>query len=286
MFQPERCFLFDNGSLRPAATLSLRSVADRLQRRIECPVTPVSLLHSNAVSPGDLNGRPAELLEPALKAALAQGIRSVVLVPLFFGPSNAIADYLPRRLRTLTALYPEASISLARCIVDTASFDDRRIAGLIAQRVRSTFKSGLVNTQARVILVDHGSPQPEVTAVRDHLGQQLADLMAGEIHGVHVASMERRPGPRFAFNDPLLIDRLTTPPCNSGDVILALQFFSSGRHAGPDGDIAAICDEAQRRCPALSIRVTEPLGDGEALINVLADRFQEMCQAPAPPRVA
>ncbi|MBP8257194.1 MAG: cobalamin biosynthesis protein CbiX [Opitutaceae bacterium] len=276
MFQPERCFLFDNGSLRPTATLSLRVLAERLQRRINCPVSPVSLLHSNAVSAEDLHGHPAELLESALRTAIAGGIRSVALLPLFFGPSGAIVDYLPRRLRAISSACPEATIRLAQWVVDTSRSDDSRIAGLLADRVRAFLKPSGSIVESRVVLVDHGSPQPEVTAVRDHLGKQLGDLLAGEVQGVHVASMERRPGLRFAFNDPLLIDRLTTPPCDSGDIILALQFFSSGRHAGPEGDIAAICDEARKKCPALRIHVTEPLGHADALIDVLADRFNEI----------
>ncbi|MBP7141011.1 MAG: cobalamin biosynthesis protein CbiX [Opitutaceae bacterium] len=283
MFQPERCFLFDNGSLRPAATLSLRTLGARLEKRIGCPVAPVSLLHSNAVSPGDLQGRAADLLEPALKAALADGIRSVGLLPLFFGPSNAIIDYLPKRLRSVAASFPEATHRLARWVVDTERPGDCRIASLLAQRVRALLKPGAASAGARVVLVDHGSPQSEVTAIRDHLGKQLAHILKGEVPGVHVASMERRPGLRYAFNEPLLIDRLTTPPCDSGDLILALQFFSSGRHAGSEGDIESICNEARQRCPALRVHVTEPLGHAEELIDVLADRFDEMCQAPGPP---
>ncbi len=283
MFQPERSFLFDNGSLRPEATLSLRKLSECLEERIKCPVSPVSLLHSNAVSPSRLNGSPAQLLEPTLKAALVDGIRSVALLPLFFGPSNAIVEYLPKRLRTIASTFPDATIRQARWVVDAARHDDVRIAGLLAQRVRATYEPVATKSKTRVVLVDHGSPQPEVTAVRDHLGKQLADLLAGEVEGVHVASMERRPGPRFAFNEPLLIDRLTTPPCDRGDIILALQFFSSGRHAGTAGDIAAICNEARRRCPALRIRVTEPLGHADALVDVLTDRFSELRGAPAIP---
>ncbi|HEY0943642.1 MAG TPA: cobalamin biosynthesis protein CbiX, partial [Opitutaceae bacterium] len=92
------CFLFDNGSLRAASTLSLRGVAAALSTRIDAPVRAVSLLHSSAIDPAELDGEPAELLEPALDAYFASGGRSAVLLPLFFGPSAALTDYVPARV--------------------------------------------------------------------------------------------------------------------------------------------------------------------------------------------
>ena len=87
--------MFDNGSLRPEATLGLRAVASALAERIGTTVHPVSLLHSSGIDPAALAGRPAELLEPALDRFLAEGGREGVLVPLFFGPSAALTDYVP-----------------------------------------------------------------------------------------------------------------------------------------------------------------------------------------------
>lgn len=276
MSLPEVCFLFDNGSLRPAATLGLRAVAASLEKRILCPVRPVSVLHSSAVASEELAGRPAELLEPALRTALAGGLRSAVLLPLFFGPSAAVVEYVPERVRALASAFPEANLRQARWVVDTADSNDMRIAGILAERVlEKSGMGGMGKKCPQVVLVDHGSPQPAVTAVRDHLGWQLAALLGDRVRGVHVASMERRPGPEYAFNEPLLADRLRQSPCDTGEVIVALQFFTSGRHAGPGGDIAAICEEAQQACPALRTCMTDPLGQSDLLIDVLADRFNE-----------
>lgn len=57
-----------------------------------------------------------------------------------------------------------------------------------------------------VIVVDHGSPNKDVAAVRDRLAEELSHrLVAKNIaKTVQAASMERRPGEEFAFADPLL----------------------------------------------------------------------------------
>ena len=76
------CFLFDNGSLRPTATLSLRKTAAELAVILKVEVRAVSLLHSSAIDPIKLGGQPAELLEPALHAFLETnpGIHNIIFV--------------------------------------------------------------------------------------------------------------------------------------------------------------------------------------------------------------
>jgi hypothetical protein len=94
------CFLFDNGSLRAESTRSLRSLAARLAARLGHPVQAVSLLHSTRVPAAELDGVPTYLLEPALDAWFATAPQGqALLLPLFFGPSGALADYVPERLR-------------------------------------------------------------------------------------------------------------------------------------------------------------------------------------------
>ena len=95
------CVLFDNGSLRPEATLNLRVIALRLQAAIGVTVCSVSLLHSSAIAPGELGGLPAQILEPALRAWLQAGVNDILLLPLFFGPSAALTEYVPQRLEQL-----------------------------------------------------------------------------------------------------------------------------------------------------------------------------------------
>ncbi|MGA3008271.1 MAG: CbiX/SirB N-terminal domain-containing protein [Opitutaceae bacterium] len=273
--RPPVCFLFDNGSLRAASTLSLRRIAGWLGARLEgAEVRAVSLLHSSAVAAAELDGKRAELLEPALAAALARGENEFVLLPLFFGPSAALTDYLPERLRALQQRFPDRRVRIARCLVDAHAPDDARLADILACGIQRTATvAGL--THPKVVLVDHGSPQRGVTAVRDFLGRQLRQRMDGE---VTVASMGRRPGPEFAFNDPLLADVLRGEAFGRGDAVVALQFLSPGRHAGPDGDIAKICAEAMRAKPGLRIALTGLVGDDERLADVLAERYTEKAE--------
>jgi sirohydrochlorin ferrochelatase len=274
------CMLFDNGSLRPEATLNLRTIALRLQSVLGAKVEPVSLLHSSAIAPARLGGEKAQLLEPALRRRLQAGINDIVLVPLFFGPSAALTDYVPRRLRRLRRAFPAMRVRLGRCLVDPTGPGDARIATILADRVRAVIREGRLRRPS-VMLVDHGSPQREVVAVRDGLGRQVRRLLAGKISRLAVASMERRPGPQYDFSDPLLAALLRRPEFAGRHVVVARQFIAPGRHAGPGGDIADICRAAERACPGLSIHLTDPIGDDPRLVDVLADRYRE-AQAATP----
>src|SRR5689334_1437230 len=105
--------LMDNGSLAPAATLALRGLAAVLGERIGRPVEPVSLLHASGVPAEKLAGRPAEILEPALSRRLTAGQSEFHIVPLFFGPSGALTEYLPARVAHLRTKHPELSVKVA-----------------------------------------------------------------------------------------------------------------------------------------------------------------------------
>jgi sirohydrochlorin ferrochelatase len=125
------------------------------------------------------------------------------------------------------------------------------------------------------VLTDHGSPQPAVAEVRNHLGDQLRALLGDEIEALVAASMERREGNAYAFNEPLLATVLRTPPFNAGKVVVALQFLSPGRHAGPGGDIAEICDAAEAENPGLHTRMTQPIAADMRLADLLAERLAD-----------
>ncbi|MFH1499847.1 MAG: cobalamin biosynthesis protein CbiX [Verrucomicrobiota bacterium] len=269
------CFLFDNGSLRPASTLALRALAANLAGRLPVPVEAVSLLHSSGVPPEQLAGRPARLLEPALADFFSrEPAGRAVLLPLFFGPSAALTDYVPARVAALRERFPGARVVSAGWLVHPERADAPELTEILAGRVRAVVAArGLV--RPRVVLVDHGTPQRGVTAVRDFLAGCLAEALAGEVAGVAAASMERRPGPDYAFNDPLLEHCLRTPPHEAGDVVVALQFLSPGRHAGPDGDVAQICRAAEAERPGLRTFMTETLSGDAGLVDVLARRYHE-----------
>jgi sirohydrochlorin ferrochelatase len=268
------CLLFDNGSLRPEATLNLRMIASRLQAEIGVEVQPVSLLHSGAIPAGDLNGTPAQLLEPAIESCLVSGVPEIILLPLFFGPSDAISVHLPRTIGRLCRSHPGQTVRLGRCLVDPADTDDFRIASILAGNVRAVIAAqGL--QRPPVVLVDHGSPQRAVIAVRDFLAGQLATLLAGETGQLIAASMERRPGAEYNYCDPLLSAALRKPGFCRGTVVVAQQFLSPGRHAGAGGDISRICHTAENECSELRVYPTSLIGADPGLIPVLCDRYFE-----------
>jgi sirohydrochlorin ferrochelatase len=133
-------------------------------------------------------------------------------------------------------------------------------------------RAALGDSLAAVLLVDHGSPMRAVTAVRDHVTAQLRTRLGAAVRGVTAASMERRPGPEYAFADPLLAAAFDQPGLDAGPVVVAMLFISPGRHAGKKGDVARICAAAGERHPGLQAVMTEPIGSHPGLIPVLVDR--------------
>lgn len=256
--------LVDNGSLEPAATVRLRELAGSLAGRIGEPVAPVSLLHSSGIAPERLQGVPAEILEPALARRAEQGTFDFIVVPLFFGPSRALTEYLPDRAAHLRKRFPAIRVIVAEPLYRP---DDARLADILAEHVRE------VGTPERTVVVDHGSPVREVTDVRNALAAQVSRRL-GVGSRVAVACMERRPGADYDFAGPLLLDLLRSPDWREGPVTIAMQFLLPGRHAGPAGDIARICADAQAASPGLRPRMTRLVGEHPGLIDILADRWQ------------
>ncbi len=265
-------FLIDNGSLRPESTRNLRRVASRLGLRLDRKVWPVSLLHSNKVPPGDLDSAVAEVVEPALRERAERSLTDFLLIPFFFGPSRAITDYLPRRLARLKRTFPELSVKVAPPLVDLSVGNDPRIASILGQGVTKMWPAG---RKSAVVVVDHGSPVPEVTAVRNFVAGQMSVLLNDRVGRIAAASMERRPGDRYRFNEPLLETLLDHPGFNSGPVVVSMMFLSPGRHAGPNGDVARICAEAEKRNPGLRTMMTPLAGENDGILDVLCDRVRD-----------
>ena len=266
--------LLDNGSLAPAATLSLRRIAQALAVRLQREVHPVSLLHSQKIPAEQLEGIPATNLEPFLKRQLEAGRHSFEVIPLFFGPSGALTDYLPERLAGLRQKWPRLELRLAPCLAGNRGEDSPVLARLLADQVRETL-AGLPAAEregAQVILTDHGSPKRELGTLRDTLARLLAEELGSLVAGVQPASMERRPEPDYDFNEPLLERALAQPGFHQGNTIISLLFLSPGRHAGPGGDIATICAEACKRHPGLHTVMTPLVGSHPGLIDLLARR--------------
>jgi sirohydrochlorin ferrochelatase len=261
-------FLVDNGSLEPAATLGLRALAAQLSTKLAATVEPISLLHSSTIAPERIDGKPAEILFPALEKRLAAGAHDFLVLPLFFGPSGALTGYLPEQLARLQAKHPQLRVRIAAPLHRD---DDDRLARILADHVRAEIST---DERPLVALVDHGSPVVAVTAVRNTLAQQLSALLGDSVHTVAPCSMERRPAPEYDFCKPLLADLLATKPWSEHRVIIAMQFLLPGRHAGPSGDVAEICHAAKKHHPNLLTQFTKLVAEHPLLIEILADRWR------------
>jgi len=267
-----KILLVDNGSLRPQATLNLRRLAGALSQATGEAVEAASLLHSFKIPPEALGGQKAVSLGPLAERYAAEGVTELLILPFFFGPSQALTRYLPERLAEVQASHPKLGVKVAPPLVDTLLAPDLRLARLLADNVRERM-AGL--SRPKVVLVDHGSPIPEVTAVRNYLAGQLSALLADAVGCVTFASMERRDGDAYRFNEPLLEDLLASASLADSDVILSMLFLSPGRHAGEGGDIAEICTQAMSNSPGLNVVTTRLVGENDAILELLATRLHQ-----------
>ena len=271
----ETCYLIsDNGSYRPEATLSLRRLADRLGSRVGKTVHPVSLLHSTRIPVDKLDGIAAEIFEPFVNKKLEEGVRRFHVTPLFFGPSAAILEYMPQRVEVLRASCPDLEVRISPCLVNPEEAEDERMAKILIDHIETAREQRGFKTPS-VALVDHGAPRIKVTEVRNHLAMQIRRLLnESEFPAVTACSMERRDGDEYAFNEPLL-ERVIGSAGFEKEVIVSMLFASPGRHAGPGGDVAKICEEAAGSRPELEWQMTELVAVHDGIIDILHSRFEE-----------
>ncbi len=266
--------LVDNGSHRAESTLNLRRVAAALSDQVGHRIHPVSLLHSTKVDPAELDGEPARIFEPFIKDRReADGTNSFLVVPLFFGHSAAIYEYLPQRVAELREDWPELEVRIAPCLVDLDDRADTGVAEILARIVREKIAAENLDRPA-VTLVDHGTPRIAVNRVRNFLADQLRDQLGDDASVVKASSMERREGDEYAFNEPLLENLLGSDGFER-DVVLSMLFISPGRHAGPGGDIAQICEAAEQRHPGLKTHMSDLFTSHPGAVDLLARRYAE-----------
>lgn len=268
-------YLIDNGSLRPSATLGLRQIAARLSKRTGLLIKPVSLLHSHKIDSEELEGEPATILKRMLRQAIAEGKRDFLLLPLFLGPSRAISDYIPE---VLAAVQPDKE-DLRVVVADPvcgSSVDqpDQRLAEILKDQVVA-LGNELSSSSLAVALVDHGTPAPEVNQLRNAVAAGLGILLQDHAVGVTAASMERREGPDYAFNEPLLENLNSRLPKMAETLLVAMFFLLPGRHAGEGGDVEDICQELVSKKSFQHVLTTGLIGDHPLLLEILTDRLME-----------
>lgn len=274
--QAECVVLMDNGSLRPEAVFSLRRIAQELGARIGVEVHPVSLLHSSKISAELLDGEEAHTWRRFLRQSIEKGITRIRVIPLFFGPSSAIADYLPKVSKEVSQQFGKVSISVARTLVDLDRPEEEDVAQMLTKLIIQKLDTSGGEGASGVVVVDHGSPLPKVAACRDHVAKQVSRILNEKVQGVLAASMERREGEEYAFNEPLLetaLEKVREKGWNR--VLLSYLFFSPGRHAGKGGDIDRIVASSRFVKEGGEVVPMPLVGESPHLINLLEKRFQE-----------
>ena len=271
--EEKNCILLvDNGSYRAASVLSLRRIATELSISTGNKVHPVSLLHSTKIDPDELDGVPADIVEPFIKEKISNGVDSFLIVPLFFGRSAAIYEYLPQRIEEIKKECPNLQVRIADPLVDIENNHNDDVAQILAELVRIKISENKLKAPS-VTLVDHGTPRKKVNDVRNFIANQLRDILSDEVSSVEPSSMESRPEPEYKFNEPLLEDLLGSDGF-CGDVILSMLFISPGRHAGEGGDIHTICVESEASSDGLKTHMSGLLSEHLGLVKILELRLR------------
>lgn len=270
-----KILLLDNGSVRAEAVLLLRQLASKLSHRCGHSVDAVSLRHANRIDADELNGVPAATFSQYLAQQHKIEPTRFIVIPLFFSLNDALTRYVPEQLEQLQSNHGEIDISFSEVVYPLPHGE----AGLV-----SILQDHIVDLSAHrsddnceIVLVDHGSPSSEVTAVRRHIAQSLIACNQGKVIGEAV--MERREGSLYDFNGPLL-EHYLAEKSSSGvkRVIVLLLFFLPGRHAGKDGDIVEICDRVMRNHSGLDVQVSPLVAEHERLIDILLERISSLVE--------
>ena len=276
--------LVDNGSIKPAATLQLRKIAKQLSDKTGQKIHPVSLQHADVV------------LASFLQEQLEQGKRDFIILPLFFGNSRALTKFIPDVYAEREKTFGEFKLKVADTLFPLSQ-SDTRLADIIFDNIKIVAQESLISKHTppllhddykhpvkvggcalkNIVLVDHGSPSPEITAVRNGVAEEVQTKL-GEGVLLEQAVMERREGKQYDFNGELLEDWLIAKAQQSvsdeeTSVIVALLFSLPGRHAGEGGDIEMICESVMQRYPHLKIGISPLVGEHPLLLEILADRL-------------
>ena len=269
--------LIDNGSLRPASVISLRTMAAELQQRIHdrIPVIAASARISNRITKDEIEKaystldhhnwsmlhHPIEqplIVETAIQRYYEQGYTHYLIIPAFLGPSETITEYIPqifkKFLSNSSKNYASLTYIIGKPLVNIPNIEkpitqidehtDTRIARILIDHINQVWKNKTYQNPS-IAICDHGSPSLEVSQVRNYITNQV-QLLAPKVfptvpRSITACSMERRPEKIYDFNEPLLETLLTTNTnYSSGEIIVSLLFISPGKHAGSNGDIENI----------------------------------------------
>ena len=147
--QSTRILLVDNGSLEAATTLCLRQLSKEVSLLIGQEVHPVSVLHSQKVSPTLLNNQPAQIFADAVQQAVQERISKLIVLPLFLGPSLAITEFIPAQFQL------HATNNMQLIVANTLYGPDGELRDILIDNLKST---NWHKDKTTVLLCDHGTP--------------------------------------------------------------------------------------------------------------------------------
>jgi sirohydrochlorin ferrochelatase len=269
-----RILLIDNGSLRAEAYQNLDWHAKALTGRLAVHVMPAPLMHSDKIPASDLDGECAQLWDQAATEAILAGETRFYILPFFLGPTRAITEYLPAKIHTFKEHFPEVTFECLPFLATGVADADIELLDILEAYVRERIDA-LHWEQPAVVLVDHGSPVKAVAELRNRVAHNLQDRLANSVKCVLPASMERRPEPEYAFNEPLLERAFEAYGLMSQPVIVAQFFLSPGRHAGRNGDVVRICKTLMEKHPDVQVETTPPISYHPRFLDLLERRWRE-----------
>jgi sirohydrochlorin ferrochelatase len=114
-----------------------------------------------------------------------------------------------------------------------------------------------------ILLVDHGSRRAEANLVLERVAELLRRRAPARI--VRVAHMD--------LAEPTVQDGVDAcVAAGAREIVIHPYFLTPGDHV--TRDIPALAEVAARRHPGVSVRVSEPLGVHEALVDAILDRIE------------
>jgi len=262
--------LVDNGSVRANATLQLRNISKALSEYSGLTVHPVSLQHADKIPAEELNQQAADIFSTFISSQLTKGETDFIVLPLFFGPSKAISSAIPQQVQQLKEKFGDFNLHVADTIYPLPAAEIKLIELLASLTLDCIHTTEFKNPHC--VLVDHGSPSPAVTEVREHIAQSLQATLPDI--SIDQAVMERRSGKEYDFNGQLLENWLKSKAEKGVSEIIVIQlFFLPGRHAGPGGDIEQICVKALTEHPGTRIVATALVSEHPLILEILRDRL-------------